>query len=138
MGYEIKMFVVEHNKNSIVCQDGWCKVIAMVELCKPWYGQEVCSIINKYQEISKKENKKYFFYDNLSNREFKIKKDKYNEYLPLLPIVEFFEAISIENKKIKKTDGHTYRRYDSAIALLKSFFDSKWDTNDLYVMIYGH
>ena len=146
MGYEVEISVVQ-NRDGNLFSDGWCQVMATLELSKIGDGK-VSNIIKKYRKeqgtIHKK--KKYFFYEDHTNREAKVYKDKYGSYLPIVPINEFYEALIQDNNTIKKNKeygGAGYRRYEVAINLLKPFIKSKqWkyerSNNWLYVMAYGH
>lgn len=146
MGYEVEISVVQHRQDNIG-SDGWCQVMATLELSKIGDG-EVNNIIEKYRDeqetIPKK--KRYFFYEDHTNREVKVHEDKYGSHLPIVPINEFYEALVKDNNEIKKNKeygGAGYRRYEVAINLLKPFVKSKqWkserNNNWLYVMAYGH
>ena len=143
MGYEVKISVVQH-RNDNVSSDGWCSVLATLELSKIGDGA-VIHVLQKYRAEQEKipKKKKYFFYDNYSNREFKVFQDRYDDYMPLVPISEFYEALVKNNEETKASDGHGYRRFELAIALLKPFVKSKqWkyerNINSLYVMAWGH
>jgi hypothetical protein len=147
MGYEVKIFVVRHRPNQSLCADGWCQVLGSLDLSKIGDGDVMNCIIKYHKEqanIPKKN--KYFFYDNYGNREFKVCKDKYDEYMPLIPIQEFFYALLLNNDRIKKNQdygGAGYRRFDVAISLIEPFVKSdQWkselEDNYLYIMAWGH
>lgn len=140
MGYEVKIFVVEHRDDNI-CSDGWCKIIGMVNLCKPGYN-DVYDLIKRYQEKAKNIpiNERPFWYDNYGKKEFKVREDKYGDNLPLIPICEFLNVIKKDNKKEKQKQGSTYRRFDLAISFLENFLKDDWayERENLYVMPWGY
>ncbi|MFA5366036.1 MAG: hypothetical protein WC325_12715 [Candidatus Bathyarchaeia archaeon] len=143
MGYEIEIMVVQH-RNGNLCSDGWFQVLARLDLSKPGEGS-ILDLLRKYRakqaNIPKKN--KYFFYDDYGKREFKVSQDKYGDHLPLVPIGEFYEALLKNNAAFKERDGHSYRRFDLAAALLKLFVEGNaWKyerlNKELYVTAWGH
>ena len=136
MGYEVKIFIVEHRKNTKIGEDGWCRVICSVDLSKIGSGQTRAISIKNQKELNLTPKKnRPFFYDFNGNK--KINKDRYGSSLPLIPLQEFYDAIVYDNNK------SPYRRFDLAISVLKNFLiKANWsyerDNNWLHVMPYGY
>jgi len=140
MGYEVKMFIVRRRKDQ---DDGWCHVLGMVDLSKPGPNSSVVSLVQEYQAVSKsfEQDKRPFIYESLGENENEISEDKYGDPLALIPAREFMDALEEDNKKCQAADGHTYRRFDMAIALLGSVFKCQgWQgaLDTIFVLTYGH
>ena len=146
MGFELKMYFgttaamwLEEFRTR-PGQDGvWISEAGYVDLRKPGCDSELFNIIPKCGD----ETLPVQFYRDVKNRDFevdedgvrsaepfneehgeeKVYTDKYSTKMELIDAYVALAALVLANKQCVKEDGTTYRRYDIAIAALKTFIE---------------
>lgn len=158
MGYETRLIFME--KSSI---NGWCKVIAEIEMgkiaydnvgkliekltkeTKKKYCKEAYQILNKIKKATNKEKYRQerkivklvpYFYT--INSEKPIYDDKYDDLLLITDLQTFKDAITLDQKKIIKEEGKGYRRFDMALAIIDQLMNKDNWSENIEVILWGH
>ena len=121
MGYESRIYVV--NKTNILEEHGkfYAQEIAKLNLCK----------CGDFCDVFQKETDSYIYADDGNTPIFA---DKYDE-----PLKEASLDDVIAWLQEKINSGNDYRRFNVALALLKSFQTDQWGQGDnIVVLHYGY